>query len=52
MDLGFISMRGSILKASYNKLLHATNKELIFKWGLASFFIFIGTPNGKAKDAQ
>lgn len=32
--------------------LHATNKELIFKWGLASFFILIGTPNGKAEDAQ
>lgn len=32
--------------------LHAANKELTFKWGLASFFIFIGTPNGKAKDAQ
>lgn len=32
--------------------LYATNKELIFKWGLAPFFIFIGTPNGKAEDAQ
>lgn len=32
--------------------LHAENKELTFKWGLASFFIFIGTPNGKAQNAQ
>lgn len=36
--------------------LQATNKQLIFKWGLASFFIFIGTPdgtpNGKAQNAQ
>lgn len=43
-----------VFACSYEQVraAHAANKELTFKWGLASFFIFIGTPNGKAEDAQ